>query len=237
MTLSSVEKKTVQNSVFQLLKDGILSLTLVPGTTMSTQEMATKLQVSRTPVRESFIRLQEEGLVDIIPQRETVVSRISWERVKQERFIRKSLELAVIDPLMENCTPEDIENLQKNLAQQKESWKNDEFVKFIQLDDQMHQQFFQIAHQSLAWDTIQMISGHDHRYRILAIQQEDIRNDVVAQHAELINKIASGNREAVRKEASSHLDKVNVEIKTLLQKYPNYFVTGEKTALSLQILL
>ena len=55
-------KNTVQNAVYQELKKGIMTLRLVPGTEMSTQEIATKLQVSRTPVREAFIQLQKEGI-------------------------------------------------------------------------------------------------------------------------------------------------------------------------------
>ena len=53
-------KNTVQNAVYQELKKGIMTLRLVPGTEMSTQEIATKLQVSRTPVREAFIQLQKK---------------------------------------------------------------------------------------------------------------------------------------------------------------------------------
>ena len=67
-------KNTVQNAVYQELKKGIMTLHLVPGTEMSTQEIATKLQVSRTPVREAFIQLQKEGLVEAIPQKGTKVS-------------------------------------------------------------------------------------------------------------------------------------------------------------------
>jgi len=66
-----------------------MRLQLKPGTAMSTQEIADKLHVSKTPVREAFIRLQREGLVEIFPQKQTVVSRIDLKRTAQERFIRE----------------------------------------------------------------------------------------------------------------------------------------------------
>ena len=62
-----ISKKTAQDAVYTVLKEGIMTLSLPPGTAMSTQEMATRLNVSRTPVREAFIRLQEEGLVVVFP--------------------------------------------------------------------------------------------------------------------------------------------------------------------------
>ena len=81
-------EKSIQTLVYEELKKNIISMRLEPGQTMSTQEIATKLGVSRTPVREAFLRLQSEGLVEMIPQRETMVSRIHIRRVDQEKFIR-----------------------------------------------------------------------------------------------------------------------------------------------------
>ena len=60
---------SVQSAVYTALRNNIMSLQLKPGTTMSTQKIAEKLNVSRTPVREAFIRLQRDGLLDIFPQK------------------------------------------------------------------------------------------------------------------------------------------------------------------------
>ena len=76
-----------------------------------------KRRVSRTPVREAFIRLQRDGLVDIYPQKETVVSRIDYTKVEQERFVRESLECANIDLLIGKCTRNDIAKLELNLEE------------------------------------------------------------------------------------------------------------------------
>ena len=111
-------KNTVQNAVYQELKKGIMTLHLVPGTEMSTQEIATKLQVSRTPVREAFIQLQKEGLVEAIPQKGTKVSPINIKRVGQERFLRESLELSVIEPFLANVNTQDYQFLRANIEKQ-----------------------------------------------------------------------------------------------------------------------
>ena len=64
MSARQVQRSTVLGEVYKTLKTGIMTLQLPPGTTMSTQEMADRLNVSRTPVREAFLRLQEEGLLE-----------------------------------------------------------------------------------------------------------------------------------------------------------------------------
>ena len=53
-----MELRSVQTQVYEELKNNIMSLRLPPGQTMSTQEMATRMNVSRTPVREAFLRLK-----------------------------------------------------------------------------------------------------------------------------------------------------------------------------------
>lgn len=67
------ENNSIRENVYHIIKTNIANLQLAPGTTVSTQELAEKLNVSRTPVREAFIRLQKEDLVVIAPQKNTMV--------------------------------------------------------------------------------------------------------------------------------------------------------------------
>ena len=58
--------------------------------------MAQRLGVSRTPVREAVIRLAEAGLLEVLPQRGTFVRKISLKAVRDARFVREAIELAVL---------------------------------------------------------------------------------------------------------------------------------------------
>ena len=62
---------------YQILKTKILNLELKPGTKISEKEIADELSVSRTPVREAFMMLAQEDLLDVIPQIGTIVSKIN----------------------------------------------------------------------------------------------------------------------------------------------------------------
>ena len=228
--MKTVRKNSVQNEVYILLKEGIKELKLPPGTVMSTQEMANRLGVSRTPVREAFIRLHEEGLVEIVPQRETIVSRIDMERVLQERFIRESLEMAVIEPFMENYGPQAIGEMRQCVEEQKRCLEEKRYADFIRIDNQMHRIFFVQAGQELAWETLQGVSGHDYRIRVLSVQKEDILSSAIAQHERIIELIEAGEKEQARRELENHLRKIHVEKVELLEKYPDYFLTEENKA-------
>ena len=72
------------------------TLKLQPGQSFSEQEVAEKLGVSRTPVREAVIGLAEAGLLEVLPQRGTFVRKISIKAVMDARFVREAIELAVL---------------------------------------------------------------------------------------------------------------------------------------------
>ena len=73
-----------------------MSVRLTPGTAVSEQEVSSYLDISRTPVREAFIHLSQDGLVEILPQRGTFISKIDTALIEENRFMRLTLERAVI---------------------------------------------------------------------------------------------------------------------------------------------
>ncbi len=223
----SVRKKSAQDAVYTVLKESIMTLRLPPGKVISTQEMANRLNVSRTPVREAFIRLQEENLVDMVPQRETVVSRINLERVQQERFIRESLEAAAIEIFMVKCKPEHFALLRESIAQQEALQEQKAYAEFIQTDNRMHRIIFEVAGQKLAADTILSVNGHYDRFRVLTVQNNETMESTINQHKRMVDLIEMGEAELVRRELYDHVRKMNYEKNDLVVKYPDYFVTKE----------
>jgi len=82
---------SARDQTLETLRRGIISLELAPGSPVSENELAARLGVSRTPVRESLILLQEDGLVQVFPQLGTFVSRVDAGKVAQAQFIKRPL--------------------------------------------------------------------------------------------------------------------------------------------------
>lgn len=103
MIFSAQQSQQIKNSVrgsardqlYDMLKEKILRLELEPGTKISEKEIAEQLHISRTPVREAFLKLAQDELLDIIPQSGTIVSRINLEYVEEGRLIREVVEKEV----------------------------------------------------------------------------------------------------------------------------------------------
>ena len=222
-------ESSVQAAVYNALRNNIMSLLLKPGTVMSTQEVAQKLDVSRTPIREAFIRLQRDGLVDIFPQKETIVSRIDFHKVEQERFVRESLECANIDLFVEKCTRKDIGELELNIERQHSTIKAGDYNLLMPLDNEFHHYMFKVTGQTLAWETIERSASHYARIRMITVWNKDIMTETILQHQKIVSAVQEKNADYAKLTIKAHLHQLENQLNRMMQDYPDYFVKEPPT--------
>ena len=217
--------RSVQDVVYSTLRSSIINLNLAPGTVISETEISLKFQVSRTPVRETFIHLSKEGLVEVIPQKETLVSLIDPARVEQEFFIRESLETAVLELFLRSNGSQYFAELENLINQQAAALKSKSYTDFINYDDRFHEIFFEGSGQHLSWEVISSMSGHYHRIRMLTILMAGIANGKVEEHRKILAALKKGNAAIARKMLFQHLHNLDSEKLLLEEKFPGYFVS------------
>jgi DNA-binding GntR family transcriptional regulator len=221
-------KANISETVYTILYKNIVNLTLAPGTMISEMDIAERLQVSRTPVREAFIKLSNEALVNIFPQKGTFVSKIDLSRVQEERFLRESLELAVLERFVSAHTEESIDRLKMNLKKQKSAIDQNDLVKFIDYDDQFHAIMFDESRKNLCYSIIQRFSSHYRRIRYLSLHFSKIYNQNIEQHQEIVEAVErqdAGEATAILKR---HIRKLIIEKDEICEKYPEYFQQEER---------
>jgi DNA-binding GntR family transcriptional regulator len=218
----------VQDSVYNALRKSIINLNLAPGTAISEKEISLRYKVSRTPVREAFIHLSKEGLVKVIPQRETLVSRIDFDRVEQELFLRESLEMAVLEPFINQCRPNHLAELEELVETQTAAADRNEYINFINFDDRFHRVFFDAAGHQLGWKVLESMCGHYHRVRLLTVWLNGIARNIVGQHKEILTAVKKQDLPGVRLILNRHLHKLHTEEKLLQEKFPDYFVSPQR---------
>src|SRR6516165_8577313 len=99
-------KPSLVDGAYEALKEAILNNVFAPGYQGSEQEIASQLAMSRTPVHEAVIRLQEEGLVRVLPRRGVVVCAISAEDMREIYGVIIALESAAAELLSERPSQE-----------------------------------------------------------------------------------------------------------------------------------
>lgn len=110
----------ISPQIYERLRRSITTLAILPSESLSEKDLAGQLGVSRTPVREAFIRLADEGLIDIFPQRGSFVAPIRMSDVEEAQFIREALEVAVVRRLAGRASASFLAAGRGNLVEQGE---------------------------------------------------------------------------------------------------------------------
>ena len=103
----------LRDVVFNTLRQAILRGELKPGERLMEIQLANKLGVSRTPIREAIRKLELEGLVLMIPRKGAEVAKISESNLRDVLEVRRSLEELAIDLACQRITAEELESLNK----------------------------------------------------------------------------------------------------------------------------
>lgn len=223
--LMSLKKQVLSDGeVYPVLRRAIVELYLQPGAIMSIKDICEHFQIGRSPVRDALMKLDQEGLVTLLPQRGTMISQIDLARVEQERFLRLSVEEEVMKLFMACHTPSDIMLFQEGLWQQQAlcDQKDPDVRRFLWLDDEFHQVFYAVTDKLFCLQAIQSVGGHYRRMRLLTCSPASMQ-EIIRQHSALITALQARDTELMCNIFHYHLRKLDREEKLLMRKYPYLF--------------
>ena len=219
-------RRSASGDVYERIKGDILTLSRVPGAEIKINEIAAEMGVSRSPVRDALMKLGDEGLVDILPQRGCWVSLIALDRVDEERFLRHSLERSVLSYFIEFAKASDISRLLYFVSLQREAVKEGDEMAFFLNDDKMHESIFQSAKKERIWQIISRESGHYRRMRLLSFDQPGVLEKNIEQHVALIDALERKDLALALKIEGEHVFKLTFEAGEIIRDNPTYFKKG-----------
>src|SRR5579872_7140067 len=209
--------------VYRALRDAIISAELAPGQRLSENELAERLAVSRTPVREALIRLRDERFVQIVPQLGTFVTPISTAAVRDAQFIRESLECAAVRLAAARAEEADIAALSGLVRRQAEVSEHGDHERFAVLDDEFHAALCELAGHSVAWQVAQREKGHLNRVRRLSLPRPRYLEEMVDEHRRVLDALAQGDPDAAEATLRHHLRMVLSALPAIRAEHPEYF--------------
>lgn len=221
--LPQSEKTSVGEYVYALMKHNIVRMKLEPGKRISENEVSELLGVSRTPVREAFIKLSREGLLYVLPQRGTYVSQIDMTQVEEARFIREVLESAVLKLVTQGIDETWLKQLEQNLEEQRRWTENDDFTTYMELDEKFHQIIFESVHKQRTWEVIEQVNTQYRRVRVLSYSFNNMIRSLIDQHTDLLEAIRGRDEARAQEIIAIHTRKLLHEQTELLERYPGYF--------------
>jgi len=214
--------ETGRDYAMRVLKDNIVRLELEPGAAISDRELAAEMNLSRTPVREAFLELAKVKIVEIYPQRGTVVSFIDYNLVEEARFIRSVLETAVVKLVCQQITAQQLEQLENNIYLQQFYHQHPSAEKMMELDNEFHRMLFQVANKMQAYDMMNGITIHFDRVRNLAISAVK-EHKWMEEHDKIYEAIRDNHAEEAVRLMEQHLTRYQIDEEAVRKKYPQYF--------------
>lgn len=205
---------------FASVRQAIISLALPPGSPLSRPQLAERLGLSQTPVREALTRLQDEGLVAVVPSASTRVAHIDLDHARQAQFLRLSLEVEMVRRLASNPPSELPARAAAHLAEQSALIGQEGFA---QADDAFHATLYELAGIGGLWPLVRSRSGHLDRLRRLNLPSPGKMEAVVAEHGRIAEAIQAGDAAAAEQALRQHFSGTFSRIPEVRAQHPDYF--------------
>ena len=131
--------------VYEVIKTGILTGEYKSGTVLNERKLSAELGISRTPVREALLMLEQDGWLQAETYKGTVVRKFDEKYFHEILEIRRTLEILAIRNAIPRITDKDISELEKIQQEQTEVLKEYEDNTFILIDRKFHKYIYQLS--------------------------------------------------------------------------------------------
>ncbi|PWC28549.1 GntR family transcriptional regulator [Teichococcus aestuarii] len=213
----------IARELYAVLRQRILTGALEPGTTISETSYAGQMGVSRTPVREVFRRLADEGLLEVRPQVGTYVAAISLTAVHDSQFVRETLECRTVRMAVERARPEDDAALRAHLERQRPAVLAGDYIAFFPADEALHVELIRMAGRAAIWSVIQDVKTQLDRVRYLSFESRDWLGKIFAEHERIVERVIARDADGAEAIMREHLRTVFTAIERLMASKPHFF--------------
>ena len=196
----------LRDVVFNTLRQAILRGELKPGERLMEIQLANKLGVSRTPIREALRKLELEGLVNMVPRKGAEVADITEKSLRDVLEVRKALEELSVQLACEKITEEEIEELKRVAERFKDTPDDQDVTKIAEADVAFHDVIYTATDNQKLILLLNNLREQMYRYRVEYLKKEEAYPQLIAEHEELIDNISKRNKEEATRIMCEHID-------------------------------
>jgi DNA-binding GntR family transcriptional regulator len=193
------------DEAYATLKQAILDSRFAPGFHASEQDIALHLGMSRTPVHEAVIRLQEDGLVRVLPRRGVLICALAPEDVREIYDVIIAVEgraAELLASLPEALRASITGELTRDTDDMARAWRDGDLLAWGQADARFHRALVERAGNGRMTRIIQTINDQSHRARMLTLKLRRELGSSVAEHRAIVDAIHGGD--PVKAQARTH---------------------------------
>lgn len=202
----------LRDVVFNTLRQAILKGELAPGERLMEIQLAERLGVSRTPIREAIRKLELEGLVLMIPRKGAEVARISEKSLRDVLEVRRSLEELAIELACQRMTEEEVAELERVQEQFREAVASGDAMKIAENDEAYHDVIYKGTYNDRLVQILNNLREQMYRYRLEYIKDEDKRQILLIEHDNILKAVRQRKVEEAKEAMREHIDNQEITV-------------------------
>lgn len=195
----------LRDVVFNTLRQAILRGEMEPGERLMEIQLAQKLGVSRTPIREAIRKLELEGLVVMIPRKGAEVAHITEKDMKDVLEVRCTLEELAVSLACKKTTPEKIAELKKANKVFEAAIVSKDVVSIVEADVQFHDTIYAMAGNQRLIQIINKLREQMYRYRLEYVKDARTHSILIDEHNDIIEKMGKKNVDDAKNMMRQHI--------------------------------
>ncbi len=204
--VSMDEYLPLRDVVFKTLRQAILRGELKPGERLMEIQLANKLGVSRTPIREAIRKLELEGLVLMIPRKGAEVAEITEKSLRDVLEVRKVLEELSVELACDRITEKQLEELEHAAEEFEQILKSDDITEIAEADVHFHDVIYKAADNQRLMQLLNNLGEQMYRYRVEYLKNPDVHRKLLTEHEKIIRYIKNHEKESAVKIMCEHID-------------------------------
>lgn len=204
--------ESLGEQAYRAIKQAIITNDIQPLEILAEEALATKLGISRTPIKAALSQLEFDGLVEMKPGRKARVSKISMQNVVDFQVLRESLETLAARLATEHIDEQQIELLKDICYQQKEAIAETDYSRFLELDNEFHFSIAEISKHEQLNKYIVNLGYQVQRFLILSNTLRESAIGAVEEHLQIVEALKTKKPLEAEKQMKLHIQNVTKRI-------------------------
>ena len=206
----------LRDVVFHTLREAILKGELKPGERLMELQLASKLGVSRTPIREAIRMLELEGLAVTMPRKGAEVAKMTEKDMEDVLQIRKALDELAVGLACDNMGEGELKDLFVALKNFEESTRSGDVKQIAQADVEFHDAIYHAADNPKLVNMLNNLREQMYRYRVEYLKNESVYPRLVQEHQEIYEGLKRKDKETVVEIVSHHVENQEIVVKNII---------------------
>jgi DNA-binding GntR family transcriptional regulator len=203
--LDPLEHVSLQEGAYRVLRAAIVSNKYQPGQRLREASLARALGISRMPVREALRRLQQEGLVELVPRRGVFVAAVTLQNAQDIYRAREALESVAAALAAERASAEDLTRMERILAAMDRAARAGRVERVIREARSFHLALHESAHSPRVQAILEQVYAQSQRFRDITLRTPQRPRVAGNEHRLLLDAIRQRDPELAERRMRDHV--------------------------------